>query len=338
VSGCPTIRRVVTVCLALAFVCAGAGPALAYLKFGFELNGRATTLRWPRSPVRYFVTNRGVSGVSASDLQGAVSRAFATWESVPTASIAYSFGGLTSAGPGEDDGRNTLGFESHPEFDRVLASTSYLIDDVTGELLESDIFFNATFAWSVAAGGDRTRWDVESIALHEIGHLSGLGHSAIGETEGSAAGRRVSSVGAVMFPIALGAGDISGRQLFPDDIAGISDLYPDGGFSDTRGSISGHVTKSGRGVYGAHVVAFDLRNGEQVGNFTLDSRGGFAIAGLRPGPHVVRVEPVDDADVQSFFDPLEPVDIRFGVTYYERLVIVPRGGDSGPIQIAVPAR
>lgn len=334
----PALRRVVTWCLVLASVCAAASPAQAYLKFGFELNGRAITLSWPRVPIRYFVTNRGVSGVSASDLQGAVSRAFTTWESVPTASVAYAFGGLTFAGPGEDDGRNTLGFESRPELDRTLAATSYLLDEVTGELLESDIFFNATFAWSVSAGGDRTRWDVESIALHEIGHLSGLGHSAIGETESSAAGRRVSSVGAAMFPIALGAGDISGRRLWPDDIAGISDLYPEGGFTDTRGSVSGRVTKGGRGVYGAHVVAFDLENGEQVGNFTLDTSGGFSIAGLRPGPHLVRVEPVDDADVVSFFDLLEPVDIRFGVTYHDRIVIVPRGGDSGPIQIAVPTR
>ena len=39
---------------------------------------------------------------------------------------------------------------SEPSLDRVLASTSYLVDDATGELLESDIFFNSAFPWSVA--------------------------------------------------------------------------------------------------------------------------------------------------------------------------------------------
>ena len=203
---------------------------------------------------------------------------------MPTASITYQFGGFTRSLPGEDDGRSTLGFLNEPDLDRVLASTSYLVDDVTGELLESDIFFNSAFPWSVAATGERGRWDLETIALHEIGHFSGLGHSAIGETEMAGGGRRVLSTGAVMFPIALGAGDISGRTLRPDDIAGISDLYPDGDFNDDTGSVSGRVTKNGSGVFGAHVVAFDPRTGEMVGNFTLDTDGQFSIAGPPPGP------------------------------------------------------
>ena len=147
--------------------------------------------------------------------------------------------------------------------------------------------------------------------------------------------RRVLSTGAVMFPIALGAGDISGRHLDADDIAGISDLYPDNQFNRTTGSISGRVTKSGRGVFGAHVVAFDPGNGDQIANFTLTRDGQFSIAGLRPGPHVIRVEPLDDADIDSFFDSSEPVDLTFHAGYFDRLVVVPRGGDSGAIQISV---
>jgi hypothetical protein len=35
-------------------------------------------------------------------------------------------------------------------------------------------------------------------------------------------------------------------------------------------------------------------------NFTLTHDGQFSIAGLRPGPHVIRVEPLDDADHRQF--------------------------------------
>ena len=109
-------------------------------------------------------------------------------------------------------------------------------------------------------------------------------------------------------------------------------MYPDGDFK-AKGTISGRVLKNGQGVFGAHIVAFNPATGNLIGNFTLTSDGKFTIGGLSPGPHVLRVEPLDDADVVSFID--GPVDLDFRVSFASRLVVVPDGGDSGSVTVNV---
>ena len=334
-----TSRRAAAVCLSVALLWAQPVPVLAYLKYGVQINGRTVGLAWNQTPVRYYIADQDAPGVSAVDLQAAVARAFGTWQAVPTTSVSYQFVGLTSASPLDEDGQSTMGFAARPDLDHVLAATTFLIDGTTGEILESDIFFNSVFSWSVAEAGEAGRYDVQSIALHEGGHLSGLGHSALGETALSpGGGRRVIASQTVMFPIAFSAGSVSGRALRDDDITGVSDLYPAAGFRTETGSVSGLVTQSGRGAFGAHVVAFDLTTGSLVGGFSLDAAGRFSILGLLPGPHVVRVEPLDDVDVDSFFDASMPVDLDFRVTFSDRLAVVPRGGSSGDIDVQVLAK
>ena len=307
-------------------------PALAYLKYGALVGGAVVDVRW-RRPVPYFITERDVTGVTAGQLRDAVGRAFATWQAVPTAAVQSQFQGYTIAPPGLPDERTTFGFLDRPDLDRVLGATSFLLDSTTGEIREADVFFNTNFSWSVAPAGEAGRIDLESIALHEIGHLFGLGHSALGETEIGSAGRRLIASGSIMFPIAMAAGSIADRQLQADDIAGISDLYPGAQFDTTTSSISGRVLKSGVPLYGAHVMAVNLSDGSAVGGFTLNERGEYVIAGLSPGSYLVRVEPLDDADTESFFT--GPIDVDFRVTYSDRVVTAPSGAGSDPIEIQV---
>lgn len=327
-------RHVVACALALSAVVAAATPASAYLHLSVTAFGGVKTIKWARLPVRWFTSSAAAPNVTAAQFQQAVTAAFATWAAAPGASISFDSGGFTSATPSDDgDGLSVLGFEDHSDLDRTLAATGFTIDIVSGALVESDVFFNTAFEWSTS--GAANAFDLQSVATHEIGHFIGLGHSALGETELQAGGsRRVLAASSVMFPIAFGRGVTADRELQPDDIAAVSTLYPAGDTAQDTGSIQGRVRIGGRGIFAAHVAAFNLRTGDLVGAFSLNAQGEFLIGGLQPGLYAVRVEPLDDAATDSFFD--DPgIDVNFRATLYDRLVAVPAGGAPGSFDVTV---
>src|SRR5262249_21769445 len=96
----------------LAIVLALPHPAAAYLQLSTPVRGQNVLLRWSTPPVRWFATDRSVPGVSASEFQAAVARAFATWAAVPSASLSFQFVGFTSAEPFDDDGISAIGFQA----------------------------------------------------------------------------------------------------------------------------------------------------------------------------------------------------------------------------------
>ena len=68
------LRRILVVLVIVAGL--PQAPAHAYLKLGTDVNGRTLSLHWPpRTPVRYFVADAGVEGVSAPEFRDAITRA-----------------------------------------------------------------------------------------------------------------------------------------------------------------------------------------------------------------------------------------------------------------------
>ncbi len=245
-------------------------------------------------PIRYFVTDRGTTGVTSTQFNRRCVAAFNTWDAVPTAQTSSQFVGFHAGEPASrrrngDRLPEPAGPRSHPRRD------NFMIDTTTGEIVESDIFFNSAFPWSVAAAGrDRpVRPPVDRAARDRPSARAG----AFGDGRDGAAVRRPPR-------------DRGGSGDVPDCILGRQHPRPHAesgrhrrhrrhlsgtSYTQNTGSISGKVTKSGKGVLGAHVVAFDTANRRRSsGGFSLSDDGSFVIAGLDPGPHILRAEPLDD--------------------------------------------
>lgn len=119
---------------------------------------------------------------------------------------------------------------------------------------EADMALNTNFSWSTS--GDGFDFDVETVMLHENGHVLGLGHS----TE--------------FFAVMFATYSEPRVTLHPDDIKGIESLYP---LDGPKGSISGTVTDAatnGNPIPGATVVVVEnsfFTTTNSQGNYLIES-------------------------------------------------------------------
>ncbi len=156
--------------------------------------------------------------------------------------------------------------------------------------------------------GSRTDFDRPSTELHELGHTLGLAHSSAGWPIGKdgALEPQFSEEVATMHPFSIGTTDR--RTLEPDDVASLSELYPEPSFRTTTGTITGTVTRCGSGepVLGANVRAINVANKaiqlSRLTGFDGKTDGSYTINGLPPGDYEVVVEPLAGDD--EFLDGL----------------------------------
>jgi hypothetical protein len=135
-----------------------------------------------------------------------------TWSSVSSSYFKFRFGGTTERcpslvrecpGPQTYDGNNDVAWLAIGGC-CTLGVTWY----GTGPYgPEADMALNTKFTWSTSGSGG---YDIETVFLHENGHVAGLGHS--------------DDPTAVMYPSYHGVL----HDLQCDDIEGITSLYPNG--------------------------------------------------------------------------------------------------------------
>lgn len=161
---------------------------------------------WP-SPQLTYAFGRGTRDLRGSDELQAVRRAFATW----AAAVPITFTEVRAgAGPdiliswrpaGDPDLQMGGGVLAHADFPPACSV-------VTSGLPKPLHFDDAEHRWSIGAAPNA--FDVETVALHQIGHLLGLPHSDV--------------QGSVMFPSF--ADNRTNRALTRDDLLRIRQLYP----------------------------------------------------------------------------------------------------------------
>jgi len=110
---------------------------------------------------------------------------------------------------------------------RALAITLTTYNDITGEMIDTDIIINGEMPFSIS--GERNKYDLDTVLTHELGHVLGLDESEIS--------------GSTMFPDTR-RGETDRRELSTDDIDGILSLY-----SNQRMSAIGCNITIGRGSF-----------------------------------------------------------------------------------------
>lgn len=149
---------------------------------GCALVGRELT--WTTGCVEMRVEGGSLlRGVSLGDVSDATSNALATWSqarcgSESTPAIAYAVVSGPLDDPNEASGavRFLDGEWPHHDLHSNVALTTLTVDRSTGHILRANVDLNS-FAQPFFNDGALTRYDLELVLLHEMGHVLGLSHS-----------------------------------------------------------------------------------------------------------------------------------------------------------------
>lgn len=279
------------------------------------------------------LTSNQTPAGSLNEIAQVIQQSMAVWPGVAATSLtASSFGPLTPVATANlcaIDGLNSICFDQQDmdftpgvlAFTRVVTADAIgiqlgaTVSTEVGQILDADIYFNPsdsllTFATPAALGANPKSYDLQSLLIHEFGHLLGFSHSAVWS--------------AIMYPFAAAPGTFAGMRptarqpdapLADDDRTGLRVLYSDPGDTNYVGSIQGQILPANplslpnsppgvTGIFGAHVVAVDV----STGNAIAGALGGWSCQATGPaqfdGTYLIAHLPVG----RSYSVYAEPLD------------------------------
>jgi len=256
----------------------GTGPFVAIAE-KFDL----TAL--PGNTVTFHVSDNGPTAYSGADGFAAVVSeirgAAKVWNDIETSELRLRFGGVTAQGANAS--------AQTPSIDVVFEDLPPGVNGYGGPTVRNDIvggtgraFLPIQRSVVVLAKDIRNRPSYSEqyfqTAVHEFGHALGLQHSFVSGAMSTEITRATTKI----------------RPILPDDVVGLSLLYPTRTFREGLGSISGRVTIGGtEGVGLASVVAI-APGGAAVGTLTHPD-GTYRIDGLVPGQYFLYAHPLPPA-------------------------------------------
>ncbi|MFH0767968.1 MAG: matrixin family metalloprotease [Chloroflexota bacterium] len=167
------------------------------------------------SPVVNYYINPNTT--DCSDEEIAVRNAAATWTAVPNKNFALNYASATGASMYSANGFNEVLWRDYYSSSSSLAHAISWLDS-EGNLIEVDIEFNDYYPWSTAATPPAGQLDVQTVALHELGHWLKL-RDLYGNIPDYP-----QDVDKVMY--GFGSDNETKRALHPADEAGIRWIYP----------------------------------------------------------------------------------------------------------------
>jgi hypothetical protein len=150
----------------------GATRAQAPVSQGYTFTG----LRWDVLPV---VQNYNGAGERVAGARTALTNTYGDWSSVSGSTYRITSGGTTTRCPSLV--KECPGAQRNDRFNDVgwalLANGTLGVTWSTSNTDEADMAINTRYAWSTGCVARPNAYDLESVYLHENGHVAGLGHS-----------------------------------------------------------------------------------------------------------------------------------------------------------------